>query len=175
MKFVLILSLFFITSAHSAVISEFFEETDKYIVAQFEVLPGKLQRKISEKVFTSKQLAKIYLSEIKAGSEKSAKINFKLVSTEVINEVLWTAEKTWDLEAEKKYQEWVAANLNEDFFFNLGIKTDCADIAYMLRWIFARIYKYPMGSTLAGSGALFTHESMKAEWRNLKTDPEWFK
>jgi hypothetical protein len=97
----------------------------------------------------------------------------KYVTTENPNLKLWQVENEWNSEWEIKYGEWVEKTLYKDFFVDHQIETDCVDVAYALRWIFSRIHKLPMVSTLAGSLTLFSHESIKKEWANLPTHENW--
>jgi hypothetical protein len=175
LKFFLI-SFLLTSMAHgqSQYFIELIEEENQFIVAEFEVQPGKLQEKIKETKFVTKELAKIFF-EKKLKSTTQVKANQKLVSTEALNQTLWAVENEWSLEFEKKYQEWFAATMYDKFFYDRGIHTDCADAAYMSRWIFSRIHKLPMANTLAGSMILFTQDSLKTEWLKLPTHENWEK
>lgn len=59
--------------------------------------------------------------------------------TEVKDQVLWKHTQEWSWDWEIKYGEWVTQNITIDFFQKYNIPTDCADLAYIARWIFSRI------------------------------------
>lgn len=86
-------------------------------------------------------------------------------------QALWTVTNEWSLEWEAKYAEWVKT-LDAHWWKNNGIRTDCADVAYSAKWIFARMNGLPMANRLA-AGAWFTHESVKPEWMKLPTAADW--
>lgn len=86
--------------------------------------------------------------------------------------VLWTAQNEWSWEWEVRYSEWLAT-LTKTYLHDNNIATDCADVAYAYRWIFARMNSLPAGNRLAGSNILFTNESMRRSWRNLPTHSDW--
>lgn len=87
---------------------------------------------------------------------------------------LWKVEHQWNWEWERKFGEWVSENVDSSFTQRYRIKTDCADLKYAIRWIFARIHKLPAANTLAGSGKLFTQDHVKPEWESLPTAELWY-
>lgn len=95
--------------------------------------------------------------------------------TEARGIALWKATQEWDWGWERKYADWIAAEVSPRFFAENGIKTDCADVAYALRWIFARMNGLPAANRLIGSGALFTQDSVKGDWVSLPAHPDWRK
>lgn len=88
---------------------------------------------------------------------------------------VWIAENAWSEAWEDTYREWIKANATSDFLFDHGVATDCADVAYAYRMIFARIFSLPVALKLAGSTDFFTNESESEMWSNLPTDPDWDK
>jgi hypothetical protein len=88
---------------------------------------------------------------------------------------LWKVTQTWSFEWELKYAEWVEKNIDKEFFVRTKQKSDCADLAYIARWIFARENGLPAANRLAGSGVYFTQNSVKSEWMSLPTDKDWTK
>jgi len=58
---------------------------------------------------------------------------------------VWTARNEWNADWELKYSQWVADNIDADFFVRIRMETDCADVPYLVRWIFARIHSLPQG------------------------------
>lgn len=90
-----------------------------------------------------------------------------------LNSEIWTATEKWSLYWETQFSNWVATQVDSDFFIKYGLKTDCADVYYGLRWIFARIHKLEMAVRLAGSGDYFTHRSVRNSWEHLPTSELW--
>ncbi len=86
---------------------------------------------------------------------------------------LWTTVQGWDESWEKKYADWVEKEMSTQFFSKYKIATDCADVAYAARWIFARINGLPAANHLSGT-VLFTNQSVRSEWQSLPTAKNWF-
>lgn len=86
---------------------------------------------------------------------------------------LWPTTQAWSWEWEKKYAQWLTENMNADFFAKYKIGTDCADVVYASRWIFARIYGLPAANRLAASGTMLTNQSLRPEWQKLPTAQNW--
>lgn len=63
------------------------------------------------------------------------------------NGMIWPILRDWTVEEEERYAEWIKATVDEDFFVRHRIVTDCADVPYALRWIYARIRFLPQGVT----------------------------
>ena len=88
---------------------------------------------------------------------------------------LWEPTNTWNWDWELKYADWISKNVDKTFMQKYQIPSDCADLAYLLRWIFARDHSLPMATRLSATGKYMTHETVLKEWEKLSTDPEWFK
>ncbi len=88
---------------------------------------------------------------------------------------LWKVTAEWSFDWELKYAEWVEKNIDKEFFVRTKQKSDCADLAYTARWIFAREHGLPAANRLAGSGVFFTQNSVKREWMDLPTNSDWTK
>lgn len=86
---------------------------------------------------------------------------------------IWKVTSSWSNEWERKYAQWVRENVDKDFFVKYNIKTDCADVAVAIRWIFARINSLPAGNRLAGSGRFFSTKDMRSSWLKYKTHQNW--
>ena len=99
----------------------------------------------------------------------------ELKSSALASQSLWTVTQAWSKAWEQKYAEWVLQNADQDFFVRHNLATDCADVAYSLRWIFARMNGLPAAAQLSGSKTLLTQNSMRTEWARLPTDPDWSK
>jgi len=149
-----------------------YSENDYFFLDEISIKPGKLQVLDKRQIFKTKKELVLALSKFK--KKTKSKFNKRNNSTSETHDVIWNADKEWDLEWEKKFAKWVSENLTEEFFFDYNIKTDCADAAFALRWIFARINGLPAANTLAGSLVIFSHESFKLEWQNLKRSNNWY-
>lgn len=90
------------------------------------------------------------------------------------NNVLWTATSSWNLDWEDKFSQWISNEVDAQFFKKHNLATDCADVLYSLRWIFARIHHLEMASRLSGSGDFFTHRSLRSSWAQLPTAVNWY-
>jgi hypothetical protein len=88
-------------------------------------------------------------------------------------DTLWTVTGSWDWNWELKFTEWVKAEIDAGWWKKHGLATDCADAILTARWVFARNNGLPAANRL-GTGAWFTHRSVKTEWETLPTAPEWF-
>ncbi len=102
-------------------------------------------------------------------------------SSEVAGEIqapftgeIWEAPNEWSEEWEKNYSTWVRQNFDDQFFVKYGIKTDCADAAVALRWIYSRFAGLPAGNTLAWGGGLMTNRSVRSIWKTLPTADNWY-
>ncbi|MBS1963382.1 MAG: hypothetical protein JST04_14295 [Bdellovibrionales bacterium] len=87
---------------------------------------------------------------------------------------IWTATEEWSTDWEDKFADWTRANFDAKFFKRYKIKTDCADAAVALRWIFSRIMGLPAGNRLDWGGGLMTNRSVRAAWANLPTATNWY-
>lgn len=85
---------------------------------------------------------------------------------------LWAVTQPWDWSWEIKFAEWVRTELNAGWWKRHGVSTDCADVVYSARWIFARNNGLPMANHLV-TGHIFSHESVKPEWEALPTATDW--
>jgi hypothetical protein len=101
---------------------------------------------------------------------------FSMQSEELKSETgdtLWKVTNSWDWNWELKFSEWVKAEIDASWWKKYGLATDCADAILTARWVFARNNGLPAANRL-GTGAWFTHRSVKIEWETLPTAPEWF-
>lgn len=123
--------------------------------------------------FPSERAARAYIKKIGAhpSSSRNAMAGRELRSRN--GGELWTATNQWDWSWEVKFGEWVKRELHTGWWKQYGIATDCADVFYSVRWIFARINGLPMANTMR-SGEFLTNRSVKAEWETLPTAPEWY-
>ena len=86
---------------------------------------------------------------------------------------LWKPTQGWSLEWEKRYADWVQTEVAPEFFKELNLSVDCADVAYSLRFIFSRMHGLRIGVRLAGSRVLFTHAAYDRRWSRLPTHADW--
>jgi hypothetical protein len=174
-------------------LAEHFEE-DRKVFSLFRVEDHKLQDLIWQRSYSShfkteinqlrKQLLKQYqlkpINELNLNlSDRAQTLGHSFNSSSDFQQkdapTLWIATKEWNAQWEQEFGNWVGTNFSAHFMSDYNLATDCADVAYTLRWIFARIHKLPMASRLGGSGQLFTNESMKKEWDKLPTHEDWHK
>src|SRR3972149_1441638 len=78
--------------------------------------------------------------------------------TESPDQIWEVGDRRWTVEEERQFEKWVEENITEDFFIRHMIPTDCADVVYAIRWIYARITRLPAAATTRG-GRLVGHWS----------------
>ena len=90
--------------------------------------------------------------------------------SQMINESsdqIWkVGDHRWTVEEEYQFGKWVDEHITEDFFIRFKIPTDCADVPYAIRWIYARIAHLPAAATTK-DGKLIGHWSKN--WKHLPT------
>lgn len=153
---------------------EVYEQDGSWIVEDYLVRPGLLQEKVLSRSFPLKTQARLFVEGLQQGRTQLDK-SFKITTQERDAVAIWKVTQSWNLQWEEKYSQWVEQNLDKTFFTRNQLATDCADVAYALRWIFARNNGLPMGATLAGTQVVFTQDSGKAEWAQLPTHADWNK
>jgi hypothetical protein len=89
---------------------------------------------------------------------------------ESTNQVWEVGDRRWTVEEERRFEKWVEETITEDFFIRYQIPTDCADVVYAIRWIYARINHLPAAATTR-EGRWIGHWS--TDWKHLSTHPEW--
>lgn len=90
------------------------------------------------------------------------------------SEMIWIPKNNWNWDWELKFANWIQNDVDTDFYQKYKLKTDCADVMYSLRWIFARMNYLPAANKTM-DGVWFTHRSLKNEWKDLKTNSDWSK
>lgn len=90
------------------------------------------------------------------------------------SEMIWIPKNNWSWDWELKFANWIQNDVDTDFYQKYKLKTDCADVMYSLRWIFARMNYLPAANKTM-DGVWFTHRSLKNEWKDLKTNSDWSK
>lgn len=149
------------------------KDSGSWRVHHFKATPGELQDLVSTRTFPSEALAHQYKNRLSQRFPQQKSVSF--VSRESGARPLWKVTNSWTVEWEKKYAEWIAREFDAEYFVRTNFATDCADVAYTLRWVFARNNGLPAAGTLAGSGVVASHLSAKKEWDNLPGDPLWHK
>lgn len=136
------------------------------------------QDRVSRKYFTYRWEAEQAQAQLQTRYAQVQAVNplMQMQSNELVLQggSLWPTTQAWSWEWEKKYAQWLTANMNADFYTKYKIATDCADVAYSARWIFARIYGLPAANRLSGTGTTLTNQSMRPEWQSLPTAANWY-
>lgn len=133
---------------------------------------------LEKKAFPTEALASIEIKKLKAstgavevdaqGNDNPLELNNPLLGE------IWTAKNEWSEEWESKFSEWVRNNFNKKFFKKYNIKTDCADAAVAIRWIYSRMMSLPAGNTLTFGGVMMTNRSLRSTWKDLPTSENWY-
>ncbi len=89
---------------------------------------------------------------------------------ESTDQVWQVGDRRWTVEEERRFEKWVDETITEDFFIRYQIPTDCADVVYAIRWIYARINHLPAAATTR-EGRLIGHWS--TDWKHFPTHSEW--
>lgn len=150
-------------------------ENDLWVVEAFRINIDGWQDRIWRRSFVTLTEARQIMQQIGAtyhGSSLNQPTGWEL-KTSLNTPPLWKVTQEWSWQWEQKYADWVNENIDPEFFRTHQIATDCADVAYALRWIFARINGLPAAGLLAASGNLLTHNSVRPEWLRLPTSANW--
>lgn len=151
-------------------------ENEKFILDHIVVPQKKLQELISRNFFNSKkELESFRAKKFSHHLRRKSRFSKNKYLTSETPEVIWKVKNKWNIEWEKKFSKWVQKEFDEDFFVKYQISTDCADVAFALRWIFSRMNFLPAANTLAGSHIIFSQDSFKSDWKNLERNEVWHK
>ncbi len=135
--------------------------------------PGAIPEHESTQAFPTQSQAMDYAKSIEDTPAPSIPTP-SATPTEAPLSPLWKVTQAWSSDWENQYSQWVRDEISPEFFKNHAIATDCADVAYGLRWIFARNHGLPAADHLVGDGYLLTQDSMKPEWMALPTSDLWY-
>jgi hypothetical protein len=156
-------------------------ENDSWILEGFRIASDGWQDRIWTRSYRSQDQAAETLRQLnfRAIQEFSFpraqfESNGRELFSSKIGSSLWIVKGTWSWHWEEKFAEWVRDHTDPEFFNRYKIATDCADVAYALRWIFARINGLPAAARLAGTGNLLTQDSVRAEWQSLPSAANWW-
>ncbi|WP_374078991.1 hypothetical protein [Bdellovibrio bacteriovorus] len=126
----------------------------------------------SRKTFATKEQAQNQAQLFKSQGAVMSSLTFEPL---MASGNLWPTKAAWSAEWEQRYAKWIETEVDSEFFVRYNIATDCADVAYSLRWIFARINGLPAAARLGGSNVLMSNETVRSEWSRLPTASEWHK
>lgn len=126
----------------------------------------------SRKTFANKEQAQAQAQIFESQGVVTSALSFEPL---MASGNLWPTKAAWSVEWEQRYAKWIETEVDAEFFVRYNIATDCADVAYSLRWIFARINGLPAAARLGGSNVLMSNETVRSEWSRLPTASEWHK
>ena len=154
------------------------QQDGRWAVSLFVVPQGKLQDHRWTRDFSKYSEALRYFYHLRKNAPPflykiQAQEPAPYVSTEAKGEVVWKTENQWSWDWEKDYGQWLKEHFHEGFYEDHQIRIDCADNPLAIRWIYSRVRKLPAGNQLAGSGVIFSNESMKQKWTKLPTHKDW--
>lgn len=127
--------LFFKRSGAREFAVKYQEETRNKIIFSidiFRLVPGDYQERIASYKFDQKLDQEVLWNQLHR-YPRLAMQDFMFDTR--ASTPLWRPKNTWSAEWEEKYNQWVEANFDEEFFVKKNLATDCADAAIMLRWI----------------------------------------
>lgn len=152
----------------------YYEENDKHVIKKIKVPQDKIQEILETKTFVSKKSALDFINaKSNLVSTSREALQFSKIQTEAPGSI-WPTKNEWTWEWEQKYSEWIKENFDATFFVKHNMKTDCADVAFALRWIFARINFLPVAQLTILSNRIFSNESVRSVWQDLPTSENWF-
>lgn len=138
-------------------------QNDQWIQETFRRSADGWQDRVSQKIFSYNSV--MQETDIALGSGRE----LRGLASE-----LWEGKEKWSVQWEETFSKWVSEETDADFFRKYQVATDCADVLYALRWIFARINGLEMAVRLTGSGDFLTHRSVRSAWSGLPTASEWY-
>lgn len=172
-------------SSNSKIYYVLYGEDDHFILDIYQRTAGRFQVRVNHEVYSSRTAAQaalsrrgIELSKFRSPSRQTkdeTSVQTKVKSNDLMDKTgaIWTATESWTLDWESRYQAWIETEVDSNFFNHYKVATDCADVAYALRWIFARQNHLPAGNHLGGTNDLMTNDSVDPEWMSLPTSPNW--
>lgn len=148
-------------------------EGEKVYVDQFSREPGRLQARDFSRSYADLVAAQRTFDDLTRGAIEGSPPAAPAQDFSASAEGIWAAPNQWSWEWERKFDTWMQESVDEHFLAKNGIATDCADAAFGLRWIFARMNGLPAAASLAGSSQTFSHESSDPAWSRLPTHTLW--
>lgn len=166
-----------VTKGHSQYLVIYTPDDKIWFVDHFKKVPTDLQDFVVRKEFPNAMDANSYALaqrfEKQQITKKSSKDTEGVVFPNV-NRSLWTVTRSWTEQWEQEFENWFRTVFHPAFFVEYNIETDCADAAYIARWIFARQNQLPAAAQLAGSGQLITQDTVRPAWAGLPTHADWW-
>jgi hypothetical protein len=141
---------------------------DSFQVHQYSIATGEFQNFEKTLVFQNKKTLDAFLSD-----KKDIRLSKKSFTLPFSASPLWPVKNQWSMEYEKMYSAWIRDHIDLHFFTSRRMVADCADVAYSLRWIFARTHYLPMAITLAGSNITFTNFHFNTSWGSHSPEKNW--
>jgi hypothetical protein len=149
-------------------------EESRWVVEQIGLAADGWPELQKRATFPTQESAQIKLQNWQAGNS-SLQTQDLAVQPMMASGVLWETRNQWSQAWEEKFGKWVETDVDADFFVRNNVATDCADVAYSLRWIFSRINGLPAAANIGGSSMLMTNETVRSEWAKLSTSTDWNK
>jgi hypothetical protein len=154
------------------------KDGDEWIIDEFQITKNSLQEKTNSWKYLDFNAFQEKINDIQKLQEYSDTTlpleTESLATTEDDTKRIWTAKYSWDQSWEKRFADWMETEVDARFLSRYNISTDCADAMIALRWIFSRIHGLSMGSSLAGSGVIFSNDSFRRAWDGLSTHDLWY-
>ncbi len=147
-------------------------EESQWIVEEIGTATDGWPEVLERKYYPSQELAQQELLKLQKKSPVSSLTTLSL-QPQMATGALWITTNQWSDEWENKYAAWIENEVSVDFFVENNIATDCADVAYSLRWVFSRIHGLPAANILGGSNVLMTNETVRSAWAKLPTAAKW--
>ncbi len=95
---------------------------------------------------------------------------FSLILLQSVYSDVWQECHSWDMSWENRYSHWLENEIEPTVLQTAGLKADCADLAYGLRAIFARMNFLPFMAS-SKEGKRFGHFSK--QWDHLPLHENW--
>jgi|GEM_PF-3668230 hypothetical protein len=148
-------------------------EEGRWIVEKIGVAADGWPEILSRQTYPTEQAAQVQLQTLQSANPLLFTTQDLQVQPTMASGVLWVTRNQWNNDWEEKFGQWIEKEVDADFFVRNKVRTDCADVAYSLRWIFAYMNGLPAGANLGGSSGFMTNETVRGEWTKLPTATEW--
>ncbi len=93
-----------------------------------------------------------------------------IMAAPVSQAAVWKVVNSWNETWEDQYSEWIATEVDTDFFVPVRLPVDCADNCYLVRAVFARNHSLPF---LASDAWGKTIGHFSKQWDNLPLAKDW--
>src|SRR5690606_35596975 len=109
-------------------------EKGRFFVDTYLIEADGWQERIDQKAFDDQRSAKGYFSRATKNYSDSSPENAITPRRNRAVTLVWDVTNQWNAEWEARFTEWVRQNLDENFYVKYQIPTDCADVAFSIRW-----------------------------------------